>query len=499
MGNNKYTELDKLFQSKLEGDKVENGEWNNPTDDAFFSAMREIGQEEKPSKKKIVWWPYLFLLFIPLGILGIWNANQVNELKTEIDEIYVNSNKENATSEAIIQEQTIKTDSKTILSEQNVLENKSLPTQKFISSPQNNALTESKANAKITNQQKQNNTIYFTSVNANDEIKNNSTPNNGRTASKNALEDSSPLSLGLGKLDELSSIDKIGQNGVSSKNEKRSLPNANSFAFILDKDLSPIDKSLAAYAFLDVNLNSLRMTGMEPTSFSLTGYDKSYLGYELGLGLIQKVNKRVAINYSASYKQVKNRSFYENDFMFEEDKLHTDVDGQLIYQLFSELQTPTGAYISSQDLSFEDNSMADKEMMNQNANIELLFNFVSLGVKPRVSLLQKERFNVFAEAGLNLNYLVHYCQSLDMKYYYEDKMMMEDYVDNFSMSELNRFSLATSLGLGLEYNLGEHFFSSFKVGTSRSLNSIKQIAANGDQTRTYIDNLGFSLTAGYRF
>lgn len=257
-------------------------------------------------------------------------------------------------------------------------------------------------------------------------------------------------------------------------------------------------KALAAYAFFDLNLNTIRMSGMEPASFSLTGYDESYLGYEFGLGLIQDISRKWSINYTASYRHVMNKSHYESEFIFEEENLMMDLNGDLEYQLFSQLQTPTGAYINNQDLLFAE-EMEDETMMDHAADIKLIFDFVSVGAKSRFNLFSSEQFMVFAEAGLNVNFLVHFCQSIDSDFYYENKMMMSNHVDDYSMTKLNRLSFTTSLGLRLEYNLGDRFFSALKLGSSRSLNSIKKLDVNNDNTRTYIDNLGLSLAAGYRF
>lgn len=101
MGNNKYTELDKLFQSKLNDGIIENGSWKNPTDDAFLSALNNIEPKEKVEKKRVIWWPYLFLLFIPVVVLGIWNTGQVNDLKSEMNDISAQVSKSNVVSGVI--------------------------------------------------------------------------------------------------------------------------------------------------------------------------------------------------------------------------------------------------------------------------------------------------------------------------------------------------------------------------------------------------------------
>ena len=496
MGKKKFTELDKLFQSKLKDENIENGAWNNPTDDAFISAMKNIEPHEIDEKKKIVWWPYLILLFIPVLILGIWNAGQMSELKSEIDEINAQVNQASTLPESLINETNNSTEVKTDLStKENV---KTTVNEKKLPSTEKPVVKISNASSAVTKKKQvvNNNSNAFTSVNGFDTNRNVVTKFTRDSEFKVTEADALPLFLfpkdSLKRIAALRRLSNIQNLDYQERNKIR-ISGLN-----LEMFMPEPRPGLAAYAFFDLNLNTIRMSGMEPSSFTLTGYDDSHMGYEFGLGLVQELNRKWSINYTASYRHVTNRSQYESDFMFEEDNLITDVDGELVYQLFSELQTPTGAYINNRDLAFAE-MMDDNVMMNEKADIKLLFNFVSVGAKPRFSLFQNNNFNVFAEAGLNVNYLVHYCQSLDMKFYYENKMMMGNYVDDYSMSKLNRFSFTTSLGLGLEYNLGDRFFSSIRLGSSRSLNSIKQLDVNNDNTRTYIDNLGLSLSAGYRF
>lgn len=496
MGKNKYTELDKLFQSKLKDGNVENGEWNNPTDDAFFSAMNQLQPEVEAEEKKAVWWPYLFLLFIPILFLTIRNTDQVNELKTDLDNISDFVNQAEASSKNDLDAKVIEP------KEQSVQEANapSLEKENKVSSKSNSQVQKTNASSSLLSKRavakKKNVENNLTSVNVFD--RSNDLVTNVTRGSYTKATDLEVAPSFPSQKENIESLIALNRDNTIQAFEigEREKEEFSDFQLAIvpeRKDQAP----LGAYAFLDLNLNTIRMSGMEPSGFSLTGYDKSYLGYELGLGLIQDINEKWSINYTASYRHVMNKSFYESEFMFDEDNLITTVDGDLIYQLFSEMQTPTGAYVSNENLSFRD-EMDDKTMMDQNADIELIFNFVSVGAKPRYDLIQKNGFKLFAEAGLNINYLVHYCQTVDLKFYHENEMMMGNSEDIFSMNNLNKFSFTSSLGLGLEYNIGDKFFSGLKLGSSRSLNSIKQLSSATDETRTYIDNLGLSLTAGYR-
>lgn len=507
MGKNKYTELDKLFQSKLKSGQVENGAWNNPTDDAFMSAMRNIQpQEQAPKKEKIVWWPYLFLLFIPVFFFGIWNADRVSDLKSEIDVMQQTNHAQldKATSEKLELENT------TINNNNNVIELASNPVvNESDAKPVSKKPTTNKKTSKLvtnnnkftTRQNVASKNIVPTSVNVTSGSDGGSIQNNGGQVSNASLGTNSfgaPI-VGLQKniTDKLNTLDRL--NLIQEFDDD--------FGVVSINDVSTYDSShkygskpsLAAYAFVDLNLNSMRMQGAEVGAFTLTGYDKSYLGYNVGVGMLQNINKRWDVNYSLSYKHVKNQSKYTNQFMYEKDKMTTDINGELVYDLLAELHTPTGAFTSNQTIALMDGSMDDNVMMDQLADIDLTFDFISLGIQPRFSIINKDQLNVFAQGGLNLNYLIHYCQAIDMEFHYHDQMMMKNNIEVYSMDKLNKFSLAASLGLGLEYNFGEHIFSSFTLGTNRSLNSIKQLSSNADHTRTYIDNLGVSLTAGYRF
>ena len=510
MGKNSYTELDKLFQSKLKDGNVENGTWNNPTDDAFMAAMNQVKPEEK-SKKKAAWWPLSFLLLIPLLLIGIKYTDEVNDLRSELDEIQQQINEAQA---SIIKEKNddavqFQSNEKIVLqssTSQDVIQNKSdKATRKagLNTSPSSKStridLNKSSSERNFTptlippptsvNDSRLNRSLSA-GVTRGSDFKTPNTVNTGKGLLVEANKERLEKILGFERLD--GNFNLITDARPKAKLEGLALATLN------PEEKSGFGMNLSAFAFFDLNLNTIRMSGAEQNGFSLTGYDDAQLGYELGIGISQNLSKRWDIAYTASYRHFTNRSLYQSEFMYEEEDLVTNVDGELVYQLFIETQTPTGAYITNQDLVFTE-EMDDHTMMDANADIELFFNFVSLGVKPRYSLFQKNGLEVFAEAGLNMNYLVHYCQSVAVALSHNNKPMMNDSGDNYSMDDLNRVSFTSSLGLGLEYNLGKHIFSSIKFGTSRSLNSITASNNNSNDTRTYLDNLGISLSAGYRF
>ena len=505
MGKNSYTELDKLFQSKLKDGNLENGDWNNPTDDAFLAAMSQVKPQEK-SKKKTRWWPLLFLLLIPILLIGVKYTDEVNNLRSELNEIqqqvndaqasiakdknedanHLQSN-DSATKESKVGEDAIQNNS-----------NKATTKTSINVSPKPAAINISTTSSKKNFTPKL--TPSYTSVNESRINRNQNSVNNSGLDNKTTFNDKVlTAAVNNDKIEKIVDLERLTSSFslITATRPKAKIEGLSLAAFEPEQK-SNFGKNLSAFAFFDLNMNSIRMSGMENTGFTLTGYDESQLGYELGIGVSQNLSKRWGIAYTASYRHFTNKSLYQSEFLYEQEDLITSIDGDLVYQLFTETQTPTGAYITNQDLTFAE-EMDDHTMMDANADIELFFNFVSIGAKPRFSLFQTKGLQVFAEAGLNINYLVHYCQSVDVEFSYEDKMMMHNSGDNYSMDDLNKISFTSSLGLGLEYNLGEHIFSSLKFGTSRSISSITASNNNTNDTRTYLDNLGISVSAGYRF
>lgn len=503
MGKNKYTDLDKLFQSKLSEGRIESGEWNDPTDDAFFSAMRKVNSstEQVKEKKKLAWWPFLFLFLIPLSLLVIWNANEVNGLKTEIKDIQQKESVyENSQNTTIALSNNINQTSQGLPIEAEgqvkIRDNKNKSTESIQAksgiNDDNKLVNSSRDHGKRVQKP------LFTSV-------------NNSITSKQALP-IGPITVGFGKENIEKEIRSV--SGDLDKRIKQLAPTLiNRFDGLLIYNRAPVllssteinlfnedkgFKKFELFLFGNASFNTIRMSDVESNSFSLTGYDKPNLGYELGVGLLHSISERFSINYDLSYKHIGNNSQFRNEFLFEEEELVTDIDGDLVYQLFSELQTPTGLFTANQDLRFEGGNMEDQTMMDQEADIKLQFKFLSIGIQPRWKVYNSQRLSIFAEGGVNLNYLMHYCRSVDIKVYYQNKMMMNGAPeDDFSMSSLNRVSVAASLSLGMEYSFANNYFTSMQLGTSRSLNSINQLSLDG--SKTYIDNAGISIAIGKKF
>ena len=521
MGKNQYTELDKLFRSKLGEENLSSGDWNEPTDDMFLAAMESVNkQDELPRKKKRAIWPFFLIPFIALLSISIWNLMEVGALKSTINNMQSNdqmigANESNADTEIASiatgneQKENQEIASTKIAGAKSQFKNaKAKATKKStIAEPivlnENNKEIKKTGSAPVSGPSivPPSNNESFLPVSNGASIFNNAIPISG-AANTDLSKSYGANNQGttINKLLGFSFIPQLG--GLLNITERNAIElGINPTAFKAAEDKSK-KRAIALYAFLDLNLNTLRMSGLESNEFSLTAYDNSYLGYNLGIGALQELNERFAINYSIAYNRVTNKSLYENEMMFDKNQLSYDMQGDMWYALDMEVETPTGSFTLREDVSMTNPSMEHNDMMNQSTDILQLFNFISIGVQPRVNVLTSSKFNLFAEAGMNANYLLHFCQNIDMKMYHDDDMMMAKAMiddSNATLNTLNRLSMSASLGLGVEYKFGEHIFSSFKVGGSRSLSSIRQHTNSTDQVRTYIDNLGVSLTAGYKF
>ena len=505
MGKNQYTELDKLFQSKLKEGKVESGIWNDPTDDIFLAAMDSVNTPET-KKKKRVFWPFYLFAFLGLLSLGVWNTKKVGELSTTISEIQLQGNQNPALSvkdgnqveiapHLVVDKNVEKSeDPKKVQTINKLVQNKK---SKSTSSSNNN--DEKLRNNPVANTNNQIIPPTYTNNSSNQSKANSPLRNSFTLINTDSNEKSNDLLTTSGK-ESITMVDHL----ELTPSVLSLLNIANRDNFILPITAAETQKTetrnpLAIYAFLDLNLNSMRMSGLEGNDFILRNYDQSYLGYNVGLGALKEINDRYGIAFNLAYRRVKNHSIFENDMLFDHSHMMSGVNGEMMYQLNADVHTPTGTYQFREEISMEDGgSIEDQEMMFQSTDIHQYFNFISLGVQPRINLWSQNNLNLFAEAGLNLNYLMSFCQEIEMKMYHDNHMMMKKDMEDHSMSTINRLSLAGSLGLGLEYQIGDHIFSSFRFGSSRSLNSIRQ-ENNADNVRTFIDNLGVSLTAGYKF
>jgi len=528
MGKNQYTELDKLFRSKLGEDKLSSGDWNEPTDDIFLAAMEKVNKPAEVSrKKKRTIWPFFLIPFFALLSISVWNSIEVDSLKSTINEMQeenISKGEQIGLNQAVNRSENTTLVSSAVMGADALSGNENLQTKEknelasrtasFTPAKSKNIKTNHFSTTKRATAQSTVTTIEHNnggsqlippSQSSNSSFLHGDGLNSKRfvplSTSTDERQGSMVSSTGnMATINKLLGLSLLPQYGGLLNIKDRALIdlNQNPFAIANAKTESQ-SKGLAFYAFMDLNLNSLRMSGLQSGEFSLTEYDKSYLGYNIGVGALQDINKRFGISYNLAYRHVMNKSFYTQEMAYNEDKTKEGLDGQLLYELDMDVETPIGAFTLREDVSMADATMADQDMMLNTTDIKQTFNFLSLGVHPRVNVLSTQRFNLFAEAGLNVNYLLGFCQNLDLKMYYGSDMVMNPVpMEDHNMATLNRISLAGSLGLGVEYNFGEHVFSSFKLGGSRSLNSIRQ-TNNTDAVETFIDNIGVSLTAGYKF
>ena len=512
MGKNQYTEIDKLFRSKLGEDKLSSGPWNEPTDDIFQAAMEKVN-DKGPKKKRRGIWPFFLVGF--LGLLGFtsWNALKVDALATTISEMKKEESRL----------PTTKINNTEVISIASANDHKRETSANEIT---NKKLGKSKVETKTSMvgsvapvQQKAKSTTYNRSSNDQAIVP----PGNyikeigaGKAASasntaliligetgeeQEKIVESNNKQVSRNSIDENRLSVNLIPGLIGLLNVEDRIPFTSAFkTSAFNNDSFAENKSgFTFYAYLDLNLNKLRMAGLEPVGYSLTKYDQAYLGYDFGLGALQSINEKFTINYNLGFRRVLNNSLFANEMMYDESKLSVNSDGEMVYDLMMELQTPVGAINQVQSFTVLGGGLQDQAMMQQSTDIKQYFKFISLGVQPRLNVWSSDRLSLFAEAGMSVNYLLAFCQDIDMKMYYHNEMMMHDQMEDHSMNSLNRLSVAATAGLGLEYSFGDHIFSSFKVGSSRSLNSIRHQENTSDEVRTFIDNFGVSLSAGYKF
>lgn len=518
MGKKQITEIDKLFLSKLGKDAISPAAWNEPTDDMVLAAMVQVNKPAKKSvsRKRLLFWPLLLIPF--LGLLGfsISNALQVGELKSAINEMQSNEFAVAALPETTSSnEQTTVENDLVIESEIAKIDNRN---ENEISSTNNKPVKAKSTNSRATNNK---GAINNTTPNLNrvnnvvPPTNNNFTPGmrNGGSAeniafpilsNKEVLENTTPHTQA--SLEIRTPVEEvIGFNQLPPKNGLLNILERNAISLSLEttpyekEEVEVNNSKFALYGFMNINSNFLRVSGLETNSYSLTDYDLSYRGYEYGVGALQNINKRFSIAYSLSHNEVVNHSLFESECIFNESNMVVGANGETSYLLDTNVATPLGDFSLRQSVPMEDVQIQDQSMMNQTTQIRQSLKFLSFGVQPRVNLWSNDNLSLFAEGGLNVNYLVSFDQNLELEMQHNGHTMMQKEMYDDSMTSLNRLTVGATAGLGLNYSFGDHLFSSIRLGGSRSLNPISQQTNAGGEVDSYIDNLSLSISAGYKF
>jgi hypothetical protein len=256
--------------------------------------------------------------------------------------------------------------------------------------------------------------------------------------------------------------------------------------------------NLSAHLFAGHSLSSFRMMQNASPDFTLTGYDKSYSGYHLGLGLDYSVRKRLHLDVALAVSKLRNQSVYEETMAYHKANEMTDINGQLIYRAQIMMESPIGQFAGDADFALDGMSIADKAPMDNITSITQHFTVVGVTAGMNYMLFEQGRVRAYAGAGLGINYFFGLDQRMNTKLFLSGANLMDATYTMSAPSGTNAIFLSAYGSVRVQYSISKRLSLGLNLGYDRALNSVRH-AQSGSDVKTYLNSFKSGLAVGYTF
>ncbi len=490
MDERKYTELDKIFQSRLGRNNQQALEWNTPSDDILESALDLIDlSEERPKSNRLV----MFLSLLVVLLIGIasYNIYSVKVLQDKLGEMSVDPMVSELDESPVLEKKKIVND--------NQKNDVPLP----MSSKQMQKDVTSIASSEKINEEVKVNKIAHTPVKTDNTIlstyfNNTSSSLNlpaGKSEDDEAIVNTLPSADAVSELMNLASVPTIHPELVwteEAETEMTLIPSVLNTA--KEKSLNTPEM----YLRLGSRFSSFRMSNVDPNSTALVNYDRKKFGPEYGLGLKQYLGERFSIDYSLSYSRLNNESLYRDQMIFDKDGAVENAEGEMVYDMPVQAESPTGIYATNFNFLLDELNLNDGSMLDNKTNINQVYDVISVSIKPGFDIVQSEKLKIGINAGVETNIIFGFCQELDMKIYHGSEMLKNAAMEDHSMDYLNNFLFGVVGEFSADYQWNSSWSSSLRIGSMRSINSLRKVS-DSNSPGTYLEDVRVALTTGFHF
>jgi hypothetical protein len=482
MEDNKYTALDKLFKNRVEDGAEVKADWNTPSKSVFENALNIIDNKRKKKRKVFFFWIFGISAVLSMVALFSWGNLKLKKIDQKIDDI--------------IHNQVINVPEKEM--------DKTLSNGFSINEENNQSENIGKDNVPPI-VEKNEKSINVIASKQTTKVKQTSVGIEEVTLSSQAQVASDNSAI---VKDELLKNDAMLTTSVrlAVLNLDRMPINANELVagqdfevpfFLIPEEKNPVTKLQFAIQG-GLNLSSFSMSSPNGLSTQLTKYDQWYPGFQLGLSIDQNIHNRWNINYSLSYQNIRNKSHFSSSMAYDENKAQIDGLGDLFYYPDLGLDSPMGLFMRSLKIKMGDEPIENDDILNGDTDITNEIQMISLKLGPQYNIVQKKDWELSANAGIGINYMLGLKQNMDTKIYYKSKMLIEDSFASNSMAHTNALFLTGYLGIGFKYKITDHLYLGSNLIFENALQSIRKVDAS-ENIKTHLSNFGSTVSIGYTF
>ena len=510
--NNNNSDLNKFFKSRLEDTTPADNGWNVPPMSILDDALDQLSVPPKRNKLLI---PFIILGIIAFGLTAmmIFNSLKISKLNDKLESLTIVDNQSNLETEI-----NGESDHRKIMDASTSM----VETVSPIGSEAQRSLIEEEPSSKSKS---------VTNANQNEQ-----TPSHSQTTQKSRLDQSKvrfgnlvPTSQIFSEREVIKSVSKASSwtkkshlnQLINNENLIISQPpilkgmsgfdlGKNHIVLQLNDHLSTVQSSLFATKKVKKNRNvsflfsagylgsNVRMTNINPNSFTLTQYENLYPGVGINLGIGLQLGKKFQLRSTIGYESITNESLYQSDFHYDEENTVTTQSGELMHLSNSAVETPMGQFSDELALRFRESNIPNGEMLDQVTSITDDYQIIQLATVLSYEVLRIKKISLHTGFGLSGNYILNFDQSLDTKMLSNTSIMMEEKKITNLAPAVNRYFLSSSLNLGLDYAISPSTYLGIHSSYERGITSIRKQDSKA-LPQSFLNSIGTELVLGYSF
>lgn len=490
----KNNALDKFIRSRVGKDRIEAEDWNTPPVSVLDNAFSALDQEKR-SKRRFFWYWFtggLAVLLIAAIVLLYNDQRQIDELNRQVDALSnpdTDTSTKHALSEVPANPEINRSENgiKTIASESTIVP----PTHDGTNVEQENASNPA-SNAMVP--AADHNTPF------------------AETFTQVPIE---PINAILGLLDSVNSEDAATQTidhdqwrialagqsftGFPIQIPKLTIEAATTLSLLSVKTLEDeeaINNNRMVYLLLGGNTTTIHMTSERPSA-ALTKYDQWYSDRAMAIGLKHDLGK-VRMNYRLGLQHVNNVSQFSQQETYFKDLETTNSNGNIIYSNEFAYMTPNGEYFHALDMNLGEEGLNDQDQMTNITDIRSNYTMIDLALGAEFDLISRQRSSLYLITGFQLNKFVSGDDEVDIRIYYNSRMLDEEAFSLTTEREFTPAFLQASAGLGYQFTFARRYSIGLETQYSEGLTSIRN-AEEPALTRSFMRQLSTGIQLAFSF
>lgn len=408
------SELDNLFQSRLNNLEGDESSWNVPSDSVFEGALGVIDAQDKKKRKVVVLWAASILVVAFIIGMTVWNYRMIQLVDQKVEELRTGRQ----------------------LAGTNVQETAEMQHDEQVPL-QDSAQEELAATAVVDTGHKDEGSVAGTHQTGVKQSK-------PSVAGKEVKEETGILSMKGAPF----AADLSGPNRLTASSTFLEIP----YRLKLPEDVENKQAWDLAFQF-GPGASTLKMQASGSLASLLTQYDDWYPGFSLGLRLRNEIKPGWKVFGDLTFDVVNNQSNFTTEHAYIKSNESTMPDGSLEYSAAMPIMSPVHQQSEQFRIPVSQNQIVNNEILTCTTDFNDRFSYAHTGVGISRTLYTKGNFSFDLSTQIGANFLIGFYEEMDAKVYQGEGMLSQKQQVDRTIEDLRRVFLSGGLGLGFEYKL----------------------------------------------